>query len=67
MSDWKPAHTPPEGLPGNWTKDVVAVTNLRNVYRIAYFCPERGGDGVWQRPMAFTKGEVVEWWAHFPE
>ena len=44
MSDWKPAHTPPEGLPGKWTKDVVAVTNLRNVYRIAYFCPERGND-----------------------
>lgn len=66
MIEWNPADVPPEGVPGLWTEDVVVVTNLRNVYRIAYFTPEREEQGVWQRPKAFVSGEVVKWWTKLP-
>lgn len=65
LAAWLPADSPPLGQPGYWTADVVAVTNLGGVYRLAYFNGEDGG--VWQRPAAFAGAEQVEFWRPWPD
>lgn len=64
MSDWICADSPPEGEKGLWTKAVVGVTNLGNLYRVSYFHGEEGG--VWQRPKSFEAGEYLTLWTDFP-
>ena len=64
IAPWVPADSPPEGLTGCWTKEVVVVTNFGNVHKIAYFIGD--DSGVWQRPKAFRADEHVECWQHMP-
>ena len=65
VMSWYPADVAPKGEKGCWSKDVVAVTNLGHVFKLAYFNGET--DGCWQRPGAFAKGEYVERWTDMPE
>lgn len=64
-SAWISAEQHPAGQKGLWTPDVVAVTNLGNVFKLAFFHGEESG--VWQRPKAFMNGERVEWWTPMPK
>ena len=62
---WHPASTPPDGTPGHWTREVVVVTTLGHVYRLAYF-PGEEDSGCWQRPAVARPGEAVAWWTELP-
>jgi hypothetical protein len=62
---WNPASSPPKGTIGNWTKNVIAMTNYGNLYKLAYFNGNDGGK--WQRLSLFDSGELVACWIDMPE
>ena len=57
---WNTGDHPPATWPGQWSRPVIAVTNLGNIYRLSH-----DGEG-WQRIASMKAGECVEWWIHFP-
>lgn len=62
---WNKADDPPEGQAGCWTKEVVVLTNLGNIFPLKYY---KGTDGgLWQRLAVFKNGEKVDYWAYKPE
>ncbi len=64
-SPWTSADVPPSGTDGCWTPEVVAVTNLGSVHKLAYYHGDHGG--CWQRPLTFLDGEQVEHWLPMPK
>lgn len=62
---WRKGDDPPDTNPGKWSKDVVAITNYGDIYKIAYFGTKE--DGCWQRVARFNDGEKVEFWIEKPE
>ncbi|HSH23981.1 MAG TPA: hypothetical protein VLA13_00370 [Massilibacterium sp.] len=62
---WRSSDEPPEGKTGTWSDDVIAVTNLGNVYSIAFYHGMNGGN--WQRLTAFEDGEEVYKWCKKPQ
>lgn len=63
---WNKPENPPEGDVGNWTRDVVAYTNLGNVYKLAYYTGDKNS-GIWQRPGTFLPFERIILWTEIPE
>lgn len=61
---WNKASFPPKSEFEKWTNDVVAISNLGNVFLLAYYNGEDGG--CWQRSKAFVSGEKVEYWTKNP-
>jgi hypothetical protein len=62
---WRPGSEPPECFPGQWSRDVVVMTNYGDVFLLTYFGTKE--DGAWQRPALFNHGEKVEWWIDKPK
>lgn len=62
---WRKADDPPAAGAGHWSRRVVVLSNLGDIYLLSYFQGTEGG--VWQRPYAFKKGERVECWVEQPE
>lgn len=62
--EWKKANDPPETTPGNWSREVVVLTNYGDVFQLTYSGTKE--NGCWQRPARFNKGEKVEWWIDKP-
>ena len=58
---WRKATDPPKANLEQWSRQVVAITNLSRVYKLCFM-----GGSDWQRPAAFKKGERVEYWIDFP-
>ena len=63
---WHSVANPPDGKTDLWSRDVIGLTNGREVMRVAYF---RGKDsGVWQRPNGLVvTGERIVAWCDLPE
>ena len=63
---WHSVANPPDGKTDLWSRDVIGLTNGREVMRVAYF---RGKDGgVWQRPNGLVvTGERIVAWRDLPE
>jgi len=57
---WQPHNRPPDSKPGKWSKEVVAITNLGNLFKLTCI------GGYWQRPAAMVEGEKVAWWIYQP-
>lgn len=64
-TSWRKAKDPPKTKTGCWSKDVIVVTNYRDVFSLAYFGDK--DEGCWQRPERFNKDEKVKWWIEKPE
>jgi hypothetical protein len=68
MKNWTPCSDPPDGLVGKWSRDVVVITNIGNVYKLAHMASDGVGGraGYWQRPSAFAKIEKHAFWIDDP-
>jgi len=58
---WYAPNCFPDSLPNTWSREVVAVTNLRRVFSLSCM------GTYWQRPRDFAEGEYVVAWADFPD
>jgi hypothetical protein len=63
--EWTPYDNPPKAdTPGHWSREVVALTNYKRVFKVAFFDGEYGG--VWQTPFEMHHGESIEYWIDEP-
>lgn len=64
MSGWiKCSERMPENFPGRWSKEVSAVSNLGDLFKISSM------DGYWQRSRAFVESGAtsITHWMPLPE
>lgn len=58
---------PKSGGPHEWSREVVAITDFGNAYRLRYMPSSDEGEGHWERPESFDENENVLAWTEFPE
>jgi hypothetical protein len=63
---WNAASVPPEGEAHTWTRDVIVVTDLGNVYVLAFMHGGNGEEGCWQRKRDMIEAEVAQFWCELP-